>query len=207
MVVCKRPFPGKKSAGMIPCRFWKIVARSIWQGLWARTVPVRSQILSCFAVNFWQLHVPPNEFWKNPQGTCPAYFSPWVCLFVSWLSPPLRDALGEAQHVGTSLSLFLSWHGSYFVHDIPPLIFRWTPTLAWSQVFGFLVCYAATQLALQLHQDHIQVVRSDKVVRGLPTESNGTPAMLLGFEDIRIRRYTNNRGRKQNIGIIIILCI
>jgi len=207
MVVCKRPFPGKKSAGMIPCRFWKIVARSIWQGLWARTVPVRSQILSCFAVNFWQLHVPPNKFWKHPQGTCPAYFSPWVCLFVSWLSPPLRGALGEAQHVGTSLSLFLSWHGSYFVHEIPPLIFRWTPTLAWSQVFGFLVCYAATQLALQLHQDHIQVVRSDKVVRGLPTESNGTPAMLLGFEDIRIRRYTNNRGRKQNIGIIIILCI
>jgi len=59
--------------------------------------------------------------------------------------------------------------------------------------FWFLVCNAATQLALQLHQERIQVVRSNEVVRRLPTESNGTPAMDLGFEDIRIRRDTNNR--------------
>jgi len=31
-------------------------------------------------------------------------------------------------------------------------------------VFVFLVCTAATQLALQLHQERIQVVRSNKVV-------------------------------------------
>jgi len=59
-----------------------------------------------------------------------------------------------------------------------------------------LVCNAATQPALQLQQERIQVVRSNKVVRRIPTELNGTPAMNLGFEDIR--RYANNRGRKLN---------
>ena len=38
---------------------------------------------------------------------------------------------------------------------------------------------AATQLALQLHQERIQVVRSNKVVRGLPTESNALPPWTL----------------------------
>jgi len=42
----------------------------------------------------------------------------------------------------------------------------------------FLVCNAATQLALQLQQKHIQVVRSNKVVRRLPTESNSTPVIV-----------------------------
>ena len=41
----------------------------------------------------------------------------------------------------------------------------------------FVVCYAATQLALQFQQEHIQMVRSSKVVRRLLTESNGTPAI------------------------------
>jgi len=59
--------------------------------------------------------------------------------------------------------------------------------------FWFLICYAATQLELQLHQKRIQVVRSTKVVRRIPTESNGTPAMDLGFEDTSIRRFTNKR--------------
>ena len=63
------------------------------------------------------------------------------------------------------------------------------------------------QLALPLHQEHINVVRSNKVVRGLPTESNVTPKMELGCKDMRTRRYTNNRGREPNIGIIIIWCI
>jgi len=49
-----------------------------------------------------------------------------------------------------------------------------------SRAFWFLVCCAATQLALELHQERIQVVRSNKVVRRIPTESNGTPAMDLG---------------------------
>jgi len=63
-------------------------------------------------------------------------------------------------------------------------------------VFGiwFLVCYAATQLAIQLHQERIQVVRSNRVVLKRPAESNGTPAMDLGFEDIRKRKYTNKKG-------------
>ena len=62
----------------------------------------------------------------------------------------------------------------------------------------FLVCNATTQLALELQQERIQVVRSNKVVRRLPTESNGTPAMELGFEDTRICRYTNKTGTEQN---------
>jgi len=47
-----------------------------------------------------------------------------------------------------------------------------------SRSFWGLVCYAATQLALQLQQERIQVVRSKKVVRGLP---NGTPANFFCF--------------------------
>jgi len=36
--------------------------------------------------------------------------------------------------------------------------------------FGFLVCCVATQLALQLHQERIHVVRSNEVVHIIPTE-------------------------------------
>jgi len=42
--------------------------------------------------------------------------------------------------------------------------------------FLFLVCYADTQLALQLHQKRIHLVHSTKIVRRIQTESNGTPA-------------------------------
>jgi len=79
--------------------------------------------------------------------------------------------------------------------------------------FWFVVCYAATQLATQLRQRCIQVVRSNKEARKRLTDSNGSPAMDLGqinvvlkyyyfyvlfyewcFEvDIHIRRYTNKR--------------
>ena len=45
--------------------------------------------------------------------------------------------------------------------------------------FWFLVCNAATQLATQLPQGHIQVVRSNKVAQKRLTESNGNPAMDL----------------------------
>ena len=41
----------------------------------------------------------------------------------------------------------------------------------------FLVCYAATQLATQLQQRCIQVVRSNKEAQKRLTEWNGTPAM------------------------------
>ena len=57
-------------------------------------------------------------------------------------------------------------------------------------VFWFLVCFAATQQAIQLHQERIQVVRSNRVAWKRPTESNSTPAMDLGFDDIRKRKYT-----------------
>jgi len=57
-----------------------------------------------------------------------------------------------------------------------------------------LVCYATTQLAIQLHQERIQVVRSNSVTWKHPAESNCTPAMDLGFEDICKRKNTNKRG-------------
>ena len=50
--------------------------------------------------------------------------------------------------------------------------------------FWFLVCNAPTQLATQLHQRHIQVVRSNKVAQKRPTESNGIPAMGLAASDL-----------------------
>jgi len=50
--------------------------------------------------------------------------------------------------------------------------------------FWFLVCYAATQLAAQLPQRRIQVVRSNKVARKRLTESNGTSAMDLGHMNV-----------------------
>jgi len=53
--------------------------------------------------------------------------------------------------------------------------------------FGFLVCYAATQLATQLPQKRIQVVRSNKVVRKRLTGSNGTPAMDLGHTNVVLK--------------------
>ena len=52
------------------------------------------------------------------------------------------------------------------------------------QLLWFLVCYAATQLATQLPQRRIQVVRSNKVARKRLTESNGTPAMDLGHMNV-----------------------
>jgi len=57
-----------------------------------------------------------------------------------------------------------------------------------------LVCHAATQLAIQLHQERIQVVRSNRVARKRSAESNSTPTMDLGFEDIRKRKHTNKKG-------------
>ena len=54
--------------------------------------------------------------------------------------------------------------------------------------FWFLVCYAATQLATPLHQRRIQVVRRNNVAQKRLTESNGTPAMDFGCEEIRKRK-------------------
>ena len=52
-----------------------------------------------------------------------------------------------------------------------------------------LVWNAATQLTVQLHLERILVVRSNKVVRRIPTESNGTPAMGLALETDHVRKY------------------
>ena len=44
--------------------------------------------------------------------------------------------------------------------------------------FWFLVCYATTKLALQLQKERIQVVRSTKVVRRIPT-GNGLWVLVM----------------------------
>ena len=54
-------------------------------------------------------------------------------------------------------------------------------------LFLFLVCYAATQLATQLPQRRIQVVRSNKVAPKRLTELNGTPAMDLGHLNVVLK--------------------
>jgi len=70
--------------------------------------------------------------------------------------------------------------------------------------FWFLVCYTATQLATSLQQRRIQVVHSNKVARKRLTESNGTPTMDFGCEEIRKRRYTQTKNRTQHINTIVI---
>jgi len=75
------------------------------------------------------------------------------------------------------------------------IVFFWVHTSFW-----FLICYAATQLSTQLRQRCIQVVRSNKEARKrLPvTESNGTPAMDFGREEIRKRKYTETKNRTKH---------
>jgi len=55
--------------------------------------------------------------------------------------------------------------------------------------FWFLVCYTATQLATQLRQRCIQVLCSNKEAQKRLTESNGTPAMDLGHENVVLKKY------------------
>ena len=50
----------------------------------------------------------------------------------------------------------------------------------WYSLFWFLVCNVFTQVATQLFQRRIQVVRSNKVTRERLTESNSTPPVDLG---------------------------
>jgi len=55
-----------------------------------------------------------------------------------------------------------------------------------------LVWYATTQLAIQLQQERIQVVHSNRQARKRPTESNSTPAMDLdlktyAYADVQIK--------------------
>jgi len=69
--------------------------------------------------------------------------------------------------------------------------------------FWFLVCYAATQLATQLRQRCIQVVRSNKEARKRLTESNCTPAMDFGCEEIRKRKFTQTKNRAKHTTTIV----
>jgi len=93
----------------------------------------------------------------------------------------------------------------------PPPSLTWTSGVKWCEEnvfvcwigFWFLVCYAATQLATQLQQRCIQVVRSNKEAQKRMTESNGTPAMDFGFEKIRKRKYTQTKNRTKHITTIV----
>jgi len=72
-------------------------------------------------------------------------------------------------------------------------------------IFGLSCCHTACQLATPLQQRRIQVVRSNKVARKRLTESNGTPAMDFGCEEIRKRRYTQTKNRTQHTNAIVML--
>ena len=56
-----------------------------------------------------------------------------------------------------------------------------------SRIICFCFCHAATQRALQLQQERIQVVFSNEEARKRPDESNGTPAMDLGHVNVILK--------------------
>jgi len=56
-------------------------------------------------------------------------------------------------------------------------------------MFCLLFIIATTTLALPLQQKRKRMGRSMKAFCGLPTESNGTPAMDLGLGTNHVRRY------------------
>jgi len=64
-------------------------------------------------------------------------------------------------------------------------------------VFG-LICHCDTQVTFQLQQKCIQVMRSNKIVRRIPTESNSTPAMDLGHMNVVRVMYLYVGGRFGN---------
>jgi len=70
--------------------------------------------------------------------------------------------------------------------------------------FWVLVCYAATQLATQLRQRCIQVVRSNKEAWKRLTESNGAPAMDFGCEEIRKRKHAQTKNTTKHTTTIVI---
>ena len=53
--------------------------------------------------------------------------------------------------------------------------------------FFYLFCFAATQLALQVHQKRLQVLCSNKEARKRLTELNGAPGMDLGHMNVGLR--------------------
>jgi len=73
--------------------------------------------------------------------------------------------------------------------------------------FWFLVCYTVTQLALQLQQEPIQVVRSNRVARKRLTESSSTPAMDLGHKNVVLKWCICMLVAVVDLGIVIIIII
>ena len=71
--------------------------------------------------------------------------------------------------------------------------------------FWFLVWNAVTHLTLQLHQDCILIVLSNKVVHRIPTESNGTPAIDLGHMNVVLKWCMCMLVMYVGIGMIIII--
>jgi len=60
---------------------------------------------------------------------------------------------------------------------------------AWPSRFWFSVCCADISLTLQVQQERIHVVRSGRVAKKRPTDSNGTPAMDLGLMNIILKWF------------------
>jgi len=70
-------------------------------------------------------------------------------------------------------------------------------------VFWFLVCYTATQLATQLRQRCMQVVRSNKEALKRLAEFNGTPAMDFERAEMRKRKHTQTKNRTKHTTTLV----
>jgi len=91
-----------------------------------------------------------------------------------------------ANEMCKSLVLVSGWQSVAKFTPIPLGAHFYQPVLI-CFTFWFLVCYADTQLATQVQQRRIHVVRSNKVARKRLTKSNGTPAMDLGHFNVVVK--------------------
>ena len=107
-----------------------------------------------------------------------------------YLAPKLKYVAPKLEYVAPTFKyltpnsnqpIFVPLKSSRFAQRKIP-----TPTAS-QLVFWFLVLDAATQLATQLRQGCIQVVRSNKEARKRLTESNGTPTMDLGHKNVVLK--------------------
>jgi len=134
------------------------------------------KLLACRFKWCWRLVSPSTgcDWWATCHvESCARYSRLWCDIRVSpLLPPPFTGATVKVSSLDSSWGLCASRLVCLFFCS-----WDWT-------FFCFLGFYAATQLAMKLRQERIQVVRSNKVARKLPAESNGTPAMDLGLQDI-----------------------
>jgi len=128
------------------------------------------------------------------------HFSHSVKVYIVWnmllILRGIYTALGFQQPIPTSLALCLTCTLSSqpFLHHF--FLFYYllfcrhtasTPSTSGSHIFFWILgCYAATQLAIQLQPECIQLVYSNREARKHPAESNGTPAMDHGMNAKRI---------------------